>query len=127
MTILYADDDVDDCEIMKEIISQIDPTISCITASDGKEALKLLGETSILPDTVFLDVNMPVMDGRECLLAIKSNPRLRDIPVVIYSTTTNDAEKNELHRLGAFDFVHKASNFRKLQADLHHVIERLRG
>ncbi len=127
MTILYADDDADDCEIMAEALLQIDPSISFITASDGREALKVLDHIGNLPDTVFLDVNMPVMDGRECLRAMKDNVRFRDIPVIIYSTTNNAREMDELYRMGAHGFIHKAWNFSEVQKALHGVIARLRG
>src|SRR5690606_37401053 len=116
----------DDCELMAEALAQIDPSISCITACDGREALKMLHATRILPDTVFLDVNMPVMDGRECLCEIKKDPRLKNIPVVIYSTTANAAERRELYRLGAFGFMRKASTFRELVDRLGAVIEQLK-
>ena len=127
MTILYADDDADDCELLTEALSHIDPSISCITANDGREALQILQETRVLPDSVFLDVNMPVMDGKECLIEIKKNPRLREIPVIIYSTTTDLGEKARLHDLGAFEFINKANTFSELRKNLDAVLTRLKA
>lgn len=118
MTILYADDDHDDRELMSEAFSQIDPSISCLVASDGKEALDILNQNSDLPDYIFLDINMPVMDGKTCLEELKKNKRLKNIPVVIYSTTRNIQEINQLYDLGASTFIHKPANFNELCATL---------
>src|SRR5688572_21592907 len=110
MTILYADDDQDDRELLSEALHEIDPAISCIVANDGKEALHLLHVQPALPDYIFLDVNMPVMDGIKCLIELKKDTRLRDIPVVIYSTTTNHQEIGDLYKLGACYFMSKANS-----------------
>ena len=125
MTILYADDDADDCELLTEALMHIDPSISCILVNDGQQALALLQKSDKLPDTIFLDVNMPVMTGKQCLIEIKSNPRLCRIPVIMYSTSTNAEEKTELRRLGAFDFIHKANSFQDLRHSITTVIRKV--
>ncbi len=125
MTILYADDDPDDCELLTEAVRHIDPSISCITANDGREALTLLHHSKRLPDTIILDVNMPIMNGKQCLMAIKNDPKLRSIPVVIYSTTSDQKEKAELQGLGALEFIHKASSFADLRRVMSQLIYRL--
>jgi CheY-like chemotaxis protein len=114
MTILYADDDRDDREFMAEALSKIDPSISCQTASDGQHALELLRKSIELPDYIFLDINMPVMDGKQCLVELKNENRFKDIPVVIYSTTQNSTEINQMYRLGAASFIQKPNNFTEL-------------
>lgn len=118
MTILYADDDNDDRELLSEAFNQIDPSISCLVASDGKEALDMLNKNNDLPDFIFLDINMPVMDGKTCLEELKKNKRLRNIPVVIYSTTRNTHEINQFYDLGASSFIHKPASFNELCATL---------
>ena len=125
MTILYADDDADDCELLTEALMHIDPSISCILVNDGRQALSLLQKADKLPDTIFLDVNMPVMTGKQCLIEIKNNPRLCQIPVVMYSTSTNAEEKTELRKLGAFDFIHKANSFQDLRHSITNVIRKV--
>src|ERR1043165_5544517 len=105
MTILYADDDSDDCELLVEALGKIDPSIECRMANDGKHALKMLNDFDDLPDYIFLDVNMPVMDGRDCLVELKKDERFKEIPVVIYSTTQNENEISDLYELGAVDFL----------------------
>jgi CheY-like chemotaxis protein len=119
MTILYADDDNDDRELMSEALHKIDPSISFLTANDGQNALDLLNESNDLPDYIFLDVNMPVMDGKKCLVELKKDERLRDIPVVIYSTTMDNSEIKQLYSLGASSFIHKPNNFNDLCSTLN--------
>lgn len=114
MTILYADDDRDDRDLMTEALNEIDPSISCQIAADGQELLNMLHKNSELPDYIFLDINMPVMNGRECLIALKKDKRLREIPVVIYSTTVNNSEVNDFYHLGASTFIQKPNNFADL-------------
>src|SRR4051812_29905511 len=93
ITILLVDDDEEDILIFKEVVrNDIDSNINIITSTNGVECLKAL--ENISPDVIFLDINMPVMGGKECLEKIKNDPQLKDIPVVIYSTSTNLNEIN---------------------------------
>lgn len=127
MTILYADDDSDDCELLVEALEKIDPTIECRMANDGKQALKVLSESDELPDYIFLDVNMPVMDGKDCLVELKKDERYKEIPVVIYSTTKDEEEITNLYELGAIDFLAKPNSFEELYQSLDRMINRLRS
>ena len=112
MNVLLVDDDNDDVELFKDAIHELSPDIVCWFAKDGEQGLKLLREELlVLPDYIFLDVNMPVMDGRECLSNIKNDSRLRGIPVFMYSTTSNDKEISLMKELGAKDFVIKPPRF----------------
>jgi CheY-like chemotaxis protein len=125
MKILYADDDKDDCELVVEALEAIDPKIKCTMASDGSHALQLLQRDTELPDYIFLDVNMPVMDGKHCLLELKKDKRLKNIPVVIYSTTQDKEEIHELYAMGADAFVRKPNNFTDLCVSLLEVLTKL--
>jgi CheY-like chemotaxis protein len=95
--------------------------------SDGQQALTLLTEEHALPDYIFLDVNMPVMDGKHCLIELKKDDRLKDIPVVIYSTTQNESEIEELYAIGAQEYLKKPNSFNDLCYSLKEVIERLQS
>lgn len=123
MTILYADDDHDDRDLMSEALTKIDPTISCIIANDGRQALNILKDNTQLPDCIFLDINMPVMDGKKCLIELKKNKRFRAIPVVIYSTTTDKDEIDELYTLGASTYIQKPNNFTDLYETLNTFVK----
>ena len=127
LTILYADDDADDCALLYEALAQIDPSIKCLIANDGKEALKLLKSTSELPSSIFLDINMPVMDGKKCLQQLKSDQKLKDIPVVIWSTTNNEKEVSLLYLMGAAEFRSKPNTFNELCDSLASVIFKLKA
>jgi CheY-like chemotaxis protein len=122
MLILIIDDDSEDSELFCEAVSEIATTISCLKAKDGKEALRLLNSMSALPDYIFLDINMPVMNGRECLVEIKKNRRFSVIPVIMYSTTSDTNEIRSYYALGAHDFLIKPPNFNKLVEALGSII-----
>ncbi len=123
MVIMIVDDDAEDCELFHEAINEIDPEIKCWTAKDGKAAINLLTrELVILPDYIFLDINMPIMNGRETLGELKKNSRLRDIPVIMYSTTSDTKEIKSFYSLGAHDFLIKPNNFNKLVEALSSIV-----
>jgi CheY-like chemotaxis protein len=127
MKILYADDDRDDCELVVEALEAIDPKIECRMATDGSHALSLLNKEEKLPDFIFLDVNMPVMDGKHCLMELKKDARLRDIPVVIYSTTQDKEEIRELYAIGADAYLQKPNNFTDLCLSLQQLLLKLQS
>lgn len=110
MKILLIDDDQDDQTLFADALKIIQPSIHCDIAANGMEGLALLGSYAVLPDVVFLDINMPIMDGRETLNAIKINPRLRNLRIVIYSTTSFVSEVEHYTREGV-QFMTKPNNF----------------
>jgi CheY-like chemotaxis protein len=125
LTILYADDDSDDRMLVQEAFSEIEQSVSCITVCDGRQLLQLLNKVQNLPDVVFLDINMPGMDGRECLIELKRDRRFRNIPVVIYSTTSSQTEIKDYLRLGAMSFIQKPDSYPKLCACLARIVQSL--
>jgi CheY-like chemotaxis protein len=106
MTILYADDDADEIDFFCHALKIIDYSVECITAHDGRQALDVLDKIS-MPDLIFLDLNMPRLNGKECLRLIKNNERLKQIPVVIYSNAASKKDIDELYQIGAFKFLRK--------------------
>jgi CheY-like chemotaxis protein len=123
MTILYVDDDFDDRAFVAEAFREIDPAISCLTACDGVQALRTLNNAVQLPDFIFLDINMPVMNGKECLEKLKNDERFRTIPVVMYSTTTDPSEIDFYYKLGAMSFVKKPHSFTQLCSALSNFLQ----
>jgi DNA-binding response OmpR family regulator len=113
MTILLIDDDPDDREIFCEAVKIIDPKIQCSVAPNPVEAFKILDDSTILPHYIFLDINMPVMDGRTCLEEIRKNVKWKDVGVIMYSTTQNKEEMMHFQKLGA-KFLNKPASFEKL-------------
>jgi CheY-like chemotaxis protein len=124
-SILYVDDDADDQEIFCEAVKSINPKIACLVAGDGMEALSLLEELVIKPDFIFLDLNMPVFNGKQFLQHLRKNHRYDDIHVIMYSTTANPTEAMECMKLGAIDFIVKPSSFKEVYDKLRRVIPAL--
>jgi CheY-like chemotaxis protein len=117
MRILYADDDADEQYFFTEALKLIDKSIECVTANDGAEALWKLSSDSNL-NFIFLDLNMPGIDGKESLRAIKNNPKLKEIPVVIYSNAVERSEEMYLLKQGAAKVMHKKWNVAELSSEL---------
>ncbi len=111
--VLMVDDDADDQLLFTNALQEIDATMHYEIANNGIEALEKL--KTFIPDVVFLDLNMPLMNGIECLAAMKSNKKFIDIPVIIF-TTTNDKEAIAITKaMGATAFFHKPIEFHKLR------------
>ncbi len=122
-TFFIVDDDVDDQELFIEALQVIDKDCKCITASDGEEALqKLSEEMPKMPDFIFLDLNMPRMNGKQFLTELKSNKDMWDIPVVIYSTSSEKKDMEETAELGAAYFLQKPNRFDDLSSALTDII-----
>lgn len=122
MTVLLVDDDEDDRDIFGEAIAIAKPGCHLLFACDGEDGLDVLKSAATLPDLIFLDVNMPRMDGKEFLKAIKADPAYRKIPVVMYSTSSHKAELGEYFRIGASNFITKPSEFGLLVTFLKSVL-----
>lgn len=126
MNVLYVDDDAEDKEFFVEALKEIDSSIFCNTASNGLEALDYLTQKQNLPSCIFLDINMPLMDGKTCLAEIKKETRLTNIPVVMYSTTSDTNQIRECYKLGAFDFLIKPNTLQKLSEDLTSIFVQMK-
>ena len=112
ITLLIVDDDADDRQLFINTVHEIDDQIVCMTATDGFQALELLNKPvdTPLPDAIFLDLRMPRINGKKCLIELKKNEQLKDIPVIIYTTSTEVEDSIELTKLGAVYFISKPSN-----------------
>ena len=120
--IFLVDDDADDQLFFTDALKEIDSSISCAIANNGKEALEKLRKLVSLPEILFLDLNMPFMNGYECLSELKNETRLSRIPVVIF-TTSNDPKDAEItHQLGAEVFLSKPNEFSQLRNKLEKIL-----
>lgn len=109
--VLIVDDDADDRKLFIDAVREVNRHIECITASDGQQALEVLRKAgSTLPDFIFLDLRMPRYNGKRCLQEIKKDENLKHIPVIIYSTSREVEESQELKAMGAVYFISKPSN-----------------
>ena len=112
LNILLADDDLDDCLFFKEALEGMPVNTHLTAVHDGEQLMQLLANEKIkLPDILFLDLNMPRKNGFECLTEIKQNKKLKDLPVVIFSTSFEQEVVNLLYDNGAHFFIRKPSEF----------------
>ena len=110
-SILIVDDDADDRMLFIEAAKEVDKNIECIIAHNGQQALELLKNSgSALPDLIFLDLRMPLLSGKRCLMELKKDEGLKQIPVIIYTTSKEVKESKELKEMGAFHFISKPRN-----------------
>ena len=113
---LLVDDDPDDQEVFLTALNDVCESALCLVAPDGDRALDLLHNEETIPDYIFLDLNMPRMNGFEFLAAMKKSKILRDIPVIVYSTTSQLAQIEKVKKLGATEFFTKTYKYKELCA-----------
>lgn len=123
--IFLTDDDADDCllfsEALHEIYSQDEARL--IIANDGVKLMQALDESvPPPPEVIFLDLNMPRKDGFECLDEIRRDPKLKDIPVVIYSTSSNNDIVNRTYQQGANYYICKPQSYNLLKRTIQFVL-----
>lgn len=124
MTYFLIDDDMDDQEIFCMAVKEVDASVSCIFANDGIKGLAALANEQFMPDCIFIDLNMPRMNGNECLVEIKKIHRLSHIPVIIYSTSSDQKLISKSMELGASDFIVKPPGFKTLTDILREIIQK---
>jgi CheY-like chemotaxis protein len=122
-TFALADDDSDDTGLFTEALQEINPEITVETASNGQELLdKMKGGDFVFPDIIFLDINMPEMNGWDCLRELKKDSELKEVPVVMYSTSSHIDDKTKAVQLGASYFYTKPDSFQELKKFLSTLI-----
>jgi len=119
----FIDDDEDDRDFFCTAMTEIDASIECLFAKDGIDAIQqLTKDESLLPNHIFIDMNMPLMDGKQCLETIKTIQRLQQVPVYIYSTSGTPKLVDEVLASGAEDFLIKPSNMADLISMLRQIV-----
>ncbi len=115
------DDDPDDRSLFLIALNKFDSTVELVTSNNGVEALeKMRGDALFLPDYIFLDLNMPYMSGRECLIKLREIERLNRIPIILYSTVRYF---EEFSSLGATSFVTKPNSIESFVKVLAGIIK----
>jgi CheY-like chemotaxis protein len=119
---LIIDDDQDDQEIFLMCVRKVSKDIECLTVDDGVEAIVMLrSDSEYTPDYIFLDVNMPKMNGIDCLKELKKIRRLANTKIFMYSTTSETRVLNESKAFGADDFLVKPSKTSELKDKLYTI------
>jgi CheY-like chemotaxis protein len=111
--LFLVDDDQDDIDLFAEALQCIDKSIELSTAINGEDALIKLART--VPEIIFLDINMPKMDGWDCLMNIRRNDRLKDTPVIMFSTSSTSVSGTKAIRSGAAGYLEKPNSYVKLR------------
>ncbi len=123
LSILLVDDDIDDTAIFEETIRDMIIPVHFQSALDGQEALDLLSRITDYPDLIFLDLNMPLLNGKECLAQLKANPQWKSIPVIMYTTSSHSKDIEETMMGGAIAFVTKPTGLTDIQIILSTIIK----
>lgn len=120
---IYVDDDVDDREIFKECMDDLFPNIQLNLFEDGIQLINYLeGLGFKLPRAIFLDLNMPKMNGFECLSKIREDVKYNQVKVLIYSTSSSESDRIRCTDLGADCFLTKSSSYGEIKKRLNGII-----
>ena len=120
---LIVDDDIDDQEVFLLCVKQVIKDVICLTANSGVEALSIFKNNSeYKPDFIFIDVNMPKMNGIDCLRSLTQFEQLSDTRIFMYSTTSDNAVVELSKELGARDFIVKPSKILEIKNKLTELL-----
>lgn len=123
LQLLLADDDDDDCFLFEEALSEIPVPTHLTIVHDGEQLMQLLTKlTDDLPHVLFLDLNMPRKNGFQCLNEIKQNEKIKNLAVVIFSTSCHADVADLLYKSGAQHYICKPNNFAQLKKVIHKVL-----
>lgn len=123
INILLADDDRDDCDFFAAALEALPVSTQLKTVHDGQELMEhLMANEDHLPHVLFLDINMPRKNGFECLHEIKHNEKLRDLPVIMFSTSNAPEKISILFKTGADVYIRKPSDFAQLVQVIQHAL-----
>jgi CheY-like chemotaxis protein len=121
--ILLADDDDDDRLLFTDVLKEYSGNSQLRFAHNGEHLMRLL-RSEELPDVLFLDLNMPLKNGIECLVEIRGDERLKDLPVVIFSTSSHPGTIKQTYDIGAQLYVRKPNDFNNLRKAIHAVLKK---
>ncbi len=123
LTIFYADDDQEDLDFFREIVDAIDDTVVVHTQSTGQQLMKALNNPPPTPHLIFLDINMPGMNGFDVLKKVRGSENHKGLPIVIFSTSGDEDAIKKSRELGATFYVQKSSVFDQLKKSIEHALK----
>jgi len=121
--ILLADDDDDDRLLFTDVLSEFSKESKLTFAHNGEHLMSILRSGSV-PDVLFLDLNMPLKNGIECLDEIRNDEKLKGLPVVIFSTSSHPGTINQMYDIGAHLYIRKPNDFNNLRKVIRQVLGR---
>jgi DNA-binding NarL/FixJ family response regulator len=119
--VFFATGSLNDGLLFQQVVNELPYLVHLSTARDGDDTMNKLNQLSDLPDLIILDLELSVKNGLECLVEIKTNTKLRSLPVVIYSPRSYPAAINQLYQNGAHLYIHKSENV-EFTTLIHHVL-----
>ncbi len=124
LKIVLVDDDEDDRLLFKDAIEEVDMNTNLLLFSNGQEFMDYISLSGQpLPHLVFLDLNMPIKNGMECLTEIRSTSKLKELSVAIYSTSSSDKDIEQTFIKGANIYINKPNDFKKLKKIVRQVLK----
>lgn len=123
--VLYADDDPDDLQLVTESFEKYSNNVEVVTVADGKEVLSFLNQIPLLEPTpclIILDINMPRLNGKVALMEIRTMDRFRDIPVILFTTSSFPIDMSFAKRYNA-GFITKPLNISQMEKITGEFIE----
>lgn len=125
MQIVLVDDDEDDRMFFADALQEIPLATELTQFHNGQELLDhLLQDDTVIPNLIFLDLNMPVMDGFQCLREIRKNPEFKELVVAIYSTSSSEKDIEKTFVNGANIYINKPNRFEELKKTIGQVVKR---
>lgn len=121
-TIFYTDDDQDDIEFFREIINSFGSSYSLVTQNNGDQLLHALNNPPPYPHLLFLDINMPGLNGLEVLKKIRESRNPENLPIVMFSTSGDVNTINKSRELGANYYVQKSNVFDQLKRSIEYTL-----
>lgn len=121
--ILLADDDDDDRLLFTDVLKEYSKDSNLTFAHNGEHLMTIL-RSEELPDVLFLDLNMPLKNGIECLSEIRGDEKLKDLPVVIFSTSSHPGTISQMYDIGAHLYVRKPNDFNALRRAISEVLKK---
>lgn len=123
--VVLADDDADDCLVFEDALREVNIHTLLTVSNDGVELMTALEENVTEPpppDVIFLDLNMPRKNGFECLDEIRDTPKLKNIPIVIFSTSSSRDAVEKAYKKGANHYICKPSSYELLKKSIEYVL-----
>jgi CheY-like chemotaxis protein len=120
---MCVDDDDDDASLLETAVSKYDTNIQFVKCYGGSEALEFLNKSKAIPDLILMDVNMPVLNGFDCLKELQKNPRLKHIPVFMLSTSASPRDVAAALELGAKRFLTKPNTYQQICTMMQEIID----
>lgn len=120
--VFITDDDEDDRLLFQEVVKELPYLVHLSMARDGEEAITMLNQLQELPDVLFLDLNMPIKNGLDCLQEIKQSKKLKTLPVIIFSTSSYPRTINQTYDAGAHLYIRKPNDFLSFKRSIQYVL-----